>query len=72
MGAGVNGRDKIEVLIAVAVAIAQINYLSPDGMHTLARLWDKLAKVLAFLANVLGWWAMKARENYYLVVNNGT
>jgi hypothetical protein len=59
-------------LIGLAVLLLAEQYMiAPWQFPLLARLWDIIARITASIANTLGFISMRARANYYLVVNYG-
>jgi hypothetical protein len=59
-------RDEYVQLICYAAAtLMQVYVTEPWKFTAFARMWDVIARYCAWLANMLGWASMKARENYY-------
>lgn len=59
-------------LIGLAVLILAEQYMiAPWQFNVFARVWDAVAKICAFMADILGWVSMQARLNYYQVVSYG-
>jgi hypothetical protein len=57
-----------QIIAAAVVTMTQMYMLEPWKYPVFARLWDWIATVCGRLANILGWWSMKARSNYYTAI----
>jgi hypothetical protein len=60
--------DAIQLIAAAAIAVCQIYAMEPWKFPIFAKFWDFMARLCGNLANMLGWWSMKARENYYTAI----
>ena len=60
----------VKLIAAAVVTLAQVYVVEPWKFPVFAQFWDWLARVTGVLANRLGWISVKARINYYSVVNS--
>lgn len=60
--------DTLQLLAAATIAVCQIYVMEPWKFPVFAHFWDFIARLCGELANVLGWWSMKARQNYFVAV----
>lgn len=60
--------DNIKMIAAAIVALSQVYMIAPWQFPIFARMWDWVARFCGWLANMLAWISMKARLNYYLVI----
>lgn len=60
--------ETLQLIAAATVAVCQIYMAEPWKFPVFARFWDFMARLCGILANMLGWWSMKARENYYMAI----
>lgn len=60
--------ENLKIIAATIVALSQVYMIAPWQFPVFARIWDWIARVCSFLANVLAWTAMQARLNYYTVI----
>lgn len=57
--------ETVQLIAAATIAVCQIYVMEPWKFPVFAKFWDSLARFFGELANLLGWWSMRARENYY-------
>lgn len=61
--------ETVQAICAAVVTLAQLYYLEAWHLPLFAMFWDWLARFCSRLSWLSGWWAMKARENYYVTVS---
>jgi len=64
--------NAVQLIAAVTIAVCQVYVMEPWKFPVFARFWDYIACICGILANMLGWWSMRAREKYYTVLSEMT
>jgi hypothetical protein len=64
--------DTVQLVGLAVLVLAEQYMIAPWQFPVFARAWDIIAKAAAWLSYHLSFVAMRARANYYLVVNSGT
>lgn len=60
--------DYIRAIATAVVALAEVCMLMPGQLPLFAYMWDKIASICGYLANMLGWISIQARLNYFAVI----
>lgn len=61
--------DTLQIIAAAAIAVCQIYAIEPWKFPVFAKFWDLVARICGHLANMLGWWSIQARKNYFSAVS---
>lgn len=63
--------ETLKLLASAVIVLCEVYTLRGGDFPVFAYLWDIIAKVTGWLANILGHISVNARLNYFVEVGNG-